>query len=759
MSEKGAEARALRVGASNEAAPSGVGLSPAIIVLIECTVVMCLWLVLFPLRHAASAEVSWDGHVALALLPALVWFVLVGQGRPAWWLRRGGAGLVAASRAWPLIAVATSPAYPAIFSRSFQIEALPVLFLFGLGSAFLLVLTAMGLGLRGARSAERAEMAASSIGDRLLAIGGLSCVLSLSGMEDWAGIEWSWTRWFLELARDGLRWGGVIGVAGFLAGRADRFPRLSLGLYLWYRRRSRRGVLAFCCLASMLLSGLFAWYVLDGVPHLQDEIAMIFQAKNLASGRLYSTAPPMPEFFDMEFVVRDGQRWYGKYQLGPSVWYLPGVMLDCAWLVSPLFSGLAVIVLYLLAREILGAHRCRGVVVLAVISPWWLMTFGSMMAHPGCLLVLSASGLFFVRAVRRPQGWSDAALAGVFLGLGIHFRPYTALLIGGVMAIAGLVGEWRRNLGLRNATAFLVPVVGFGALMASYNWALTGDALAAPFAMWSETDRLGFGPDRGLYAGITMGFTLADGIENVQMQLQALGTSAMGWPAATLALPILAVVFGGAARRCRLLVLVPVALIVGYFFYHYGWPIYYGVRYWSESLPAFLMLTLVGLEVLRRWYRSGLRLAGVRAASARSRVFLAWMVSLLAAGNVFGYLPSVVEQYHEGVEWASCSVAHDVARERGLENALVFMDTAHYGEESLSMDWYGAGFWTMSPDLMDEVLFVRDLGEERNQELMTIYPERACFRLIRYGPRLAELRPYSEKAEEIVRPARRDLRP
>jgi hypothetical protein len=122
---------------------------------------------------------------------------------------------------------------------------------------------------------------------------------------------------------------------------------------------------------------------------------------------------------------------------------------------------------------------------------------------------------------------------------------------------------------------------------------------------------------------------------------------------------------------------------------------------------------------------------------------MAWMVLLLLAGNAIGYAPSVVAEYREGVWWASCSAAQDAVREKGLRNALVFMDTAHYRRNRYSEDWYGAGFHSLSPDLREEVLFVRDLGDEQNRKLMEVYPQREYYRMSRYGPRVATLTPYS----------------
>ena len=119
------------------------------------------------------------------------------------------------------------------------------------------------------------------------------------------------------------------------------------------------------------------------------------------------------------------------------------------------------------------------------------------------------------------------------------------------------------------------------------------------------------------------------------------------------------------------------------------------------------------------------------------------MLVLLVAGNAVGYMASEFRVYREGVFWANCPAAQDAARDRDMKNALVFMDTPHYRRNKYSLDWYGSGFLANSPDLNDDVLFARDLGDGENRKLMELYPERVCFRMSRYGPRLATLTPYS----------------
>jgi hypothetical protein len=66
-------------------------------------------------------------------------------------------------------------------------------------------------------------------------------------------------------------------------------------------------VLVFC--------SLFSSFVFERVPHVNDEIAYLFQAKLFQSGRLYSPSPCGREFFDFPHIINNG-KWYSIYPPG-----------------------------------------------------------------------------------------------------------------------------------------------------------------------------------------------------------------------------------------------------------------------------------------------------------------------------------------------------------------------------------------------------------------------------------------------------------
>ena len=69
-------------------------------------------------------------------------------------------------------------------------------------------------------------------------------------------------------------------------------------------------LLAFAGAAAM------AWFVFERLPHLEDEVAYVFQARVMARGALWAPAPDNAAPFWVPFVLTVGERRFAKYPPG-----------------------------------------------------------------------------------------------------------------------------------------------------------------------------------------------------------------------------------------------------------------------------------------------------------------------------------------------------------------------------------------------------------------------------------------------------------
>lgn len=697
--------------------------APPAVPMVEAAWVLAVGIALRPVLEAleTGSALPWPGHVAAGTIPVAIWLLTARAALPVRPGRTKTAGLLRALLA-PALATALAPAFQVVFLPQRPTVPLPLLLM----SVPAVLVVPLLLRAALSRTATDSVSCASRAIGWLIAAEIVAVVVQL-GFPPTAVLKEDWLDLARTAARDALRIGCVILLSSYLVLGHRRLAGFALGARRFALRLSPRVFVGLAAAASVLSCSLFAGLVLDRMPHIQDETAVHFQAKVFASGHLYAQAPALPEFFDQEFLVFDGGRWYGKYQPGPSVLLAIGVPFGLEWLANPLLSGVGVGLLYLLARRLAPPAAARLIVLLAIISPFWILTFSSMMAHAGCLVILMGGAYVLVRAAAAPSPAGWALAAGLLLGGALLFRPYTAVVLSGSILLVVLIARRRSML----RPSLLAPLAAGGAIMVAlalaYNYALTRDPWTLPFERFSATDRLGFGPDRGLeyWLSADRGHTPARALRNLRINLDLLARTLLGWP--TAALLLAAVPLAWHRHRRLALALCPAALglpiAYGFYLFH---GVGFGPRYWSEAMPAWLLLIAVGLLVACHWWRRVLSVVGGPRAAGRSRAAVLVAGCLLTAGALTGFWPKTLEVYGHNL-WQIGRDIQDAVARAGLANAVVFVDAPAYHATRSWLDNFGAGFAFNWPTLDGSVVYARDLGPERNVKLMARYPGRRFY--------------------------------
>ena len=141
-----------------------------------------------------------------------------------------------------------------------------------------------------------------------------------------------------------------------------------------------------------------------------------------------------------------------------------------------------------------------------------------------------------------------------------------------------------------------------------------------------------------------------------------------------------------------------------------------GPVYYAETIVPLVVLTASGFE--RLVVRARERLGEIRLTRALIAAPLAGALVCLLA-----FMPFELASLRLMADVTQAP--YDLVESRGLDNALVFV-------RSLPALSVVPGSWAYyhrnnSPDLRDRVLFVRDLGAERNKELMRYLPDRTAY--------------------------------
>ncbi len=469
---------------------------------------------------------------------------------------------------------------------------------------------------------------------------------------------------------------------------------------------------------ATLLSAILAWTAFDRVPHVQDELAYLFQARTFAGGALWAPAPPEGARAGLDYYLLDirGDQWLGVTAPGwPAVLAL-GVLAGVPWLINPVLTGLSVLLAYDIVRRTVSRDRADLVALLMATSPWVLATGATLMTHSTTLIMTLLGWWCLLRA------GSGSTRRDVFLalcaGLALGWVFVTRQLDG--VIVSGLTGLWllrRLPSGAGQVVACAIGGVLAGSVYLLFNLAVTGDLLLSPQAdylsrLWTDTaNAFGFGanvgpPDKSWGAlDIWIGHSPAEATLNLLNGLVALNIELLGWTFGSL-VPIWALLLwrrGGLTGFDRAMLVVFLAIVAALFFYWFTGTFYIGPRYWHVAVLPVLVLSAAGIEEL------------ARRIPEHHRGRFGYVVLMLCAVSLISFTPwRGVAKYH-----GYGGYTDDIRQQAMVENwghALVIVST----ERDV-----GSALYLNDPFLSPgQPVFVRDLGADGNAATIAAFPDR-----------------------------------
>ncbi len=466
-----------------------------------------------------------------------------------------------------------------------------------------------------------------------------------------------------------------------------------------------------CCLCAFGAACLVAERILERVPHLEDEVAYLYQAQVFASGKAYAESPERTSCFFAPFILDHEGRRFGKYPPGWPALLAVGLWLGQAWWVNAAGAALTTAVVYRLGRALHDPITGGIAAALAASSPFVLLLAGSLMSHTWCGVLVTAFLWAYWRACTTRKGADGWALgAGAALGAAFAVRPFTAV------AAALPAAAWAGWLLIRERRWRLAwfLALGFAPLALTVpiaNAVWTGDPLLPPYVLFWPYDRLGFGPGTGPLPG---GNTVWLGLSGSFAAIGHLATHLLGWPTLSLSFAVILFLFRPRLRRDVFLAGTALSLVFAYALYWTSGDVF-GPRYSYEIAGALFVLSARGIVRAGMWARSRNRLWPFVAA-----------VGLLAAVDLGMYLPSQLDAYR-GL-YGVTAQPRAVMEEADLHNALVIV------EEERGWWDYAVAFSMNAPGLDGDVVYASDCTPY-NDALIARYPGRAVYRFD--GERLA----------------------
>jgi len=499
-------------------------------------------------------------------------------------------------------------------------------------------------------------------------------------------------------------------------------------------------------------------------PHIQDEVAYLFDARVFAAGRRFAAPPPIPDAFPApDWIEIEADRAYGVFPPGWPRLLALGVQARQPGLVNPIAAALSVLLAAglaaLAAPRRVGtppapsgplAHSTTATAMstawLVATSPFFLVLAASTMAHTAATLWTTCALLFY--AMRAGMAGEDphaglrpaltpGLVSGLAAALLLLTRPIEAVaLFAAACADAALArrGAWRALSWL--ALGFAAGTILLGADQA----AVTGSPWVPPVERYFErhfapaTNRLGFGPDVGLiWDGGTPGHSPGEALRNLGRNLESLNRHLGGWPAGSLAL-LLAFLCGARKTRLeRLLLLHAASVVILYTLYWYH-GLALGPRFLASLTPALSLFTWRGAARTGAWLEStwpGQNLA--------ARVKAALVVSVVCGLAI--YLPLKVKTEYRGLRGVDDEILHEV--EAAPAPALVFVRGSRWPD-------LASAYFLNAPDFRGPRVVALSRGPALDRVVAAAYPAHgACIVERRAAVRGLESDPRGAPAGDI----------
>ena len=248
------------------------------------------------------------------------------------------------------------------------------------------------------------------------------------------------------------------------------------------------------CLGSGL-SILLCYLYFNFTYFEPDTVSYLFQAKLFARGKICAEAPPEFGFSSSPHINILNGKWYSKYPFGNALMLTLGVFVKAPWLIPALATGLAIVLLYLIVREVYDSKVALLAAVLGLISPATLGMGSTWFSEPVSRLYL---GVFLFALIKTLKGgrWFYPIISGFALGYSFNTRSIPAAafgICGALFVLYWLVRTQNKTRILKSTSVFLVPFALMVALCMSWNYYFTGNPLKFTHNATQPYDKLGFG--------------------------------------------------------------------------------------------------------------------------------------------------------------------------------------------------------------------------------------------------------------------------
>lgn len=457
-------------------------------------------------------------------------------------------------------------------------------------------------------------------------------------------------------------------------------------------------------------------FLLNNTPITDDENVYVFMARTLALGRTH--LPSLPEgirpFFDNQFIINDG-KWYGMFFPGHPAFLAIGHTFHTMRWVPAIAATLTVPLAFAVAKRIFNQRVAIFCMPLIVLSPFFILSSATLLAHSTASCLLIAFIYFILRTVDEPDHWRWWIAAALAIGVAVLTRPLSAIAfaIPWCILLGVTVNRQRKPRVLMGMGLFILVILFSVFALAAYQMGLSGNPLISGYQTYSRIYSNSF------LQGALPAVNPLPSIYEFGYTVARLNFWLLGWPVSLILLPFFEKRVVGVC-----LFLGPLLLML--FFAALTQPSINAVGpiHYAEITVPLIILSASGFERLVQWSRNVSHL-GPRMLMALP--LAATICTLMTFAPVYSISLKAMANL--------AASPYDLVKKAGIDNAIVFVNSL--GAREFSPRTWVYYHQNTSPDLQEPVMFVRDLGPKKNRNLIQNFPNRSPYWMGVYNHRLA----------------------
>jgi len=479
-------------------------------------------------------------------------------------------------------------------------------------------------------------------------------------------------------------------------------------------------------------------FVFSGMPHVQDEINMFFQAQAILEGNLSRPLHPFYEFFRFLYIIPSKNGTYSLYQPGFPSLLAPFLFLGIPYLLNPLLTGATVFLLGKNTEKIFDRKTAALSMFLATSSTFLIPMGGTYMNHTFCAFSSLAS-MWFIQKSFDKKPYLNTGIAAIFIVLLMFTRPQLALFIL-ISSIIFIFAKQDKKTFLLQTITIGATILPFFVSIFFFERLFSGDIMIPKHLIYfnySEPFNNSFG--LGLHKGCRFntiiplpkeGLTIPHAYYLTYLRLVQLVFGLFFHPIMFVLLPVLFLIRKKTAELLSEYIFLQYFMVVfiAYIFYYFDGNVY-GPRYYYEA--SFFLVPLFARSIIL----SSRKLSEINFIKpVKPKVLFS---SLLLSGIIFHYVFAgpFLFYVHSGMFWGMDPGLSELVEKRQLKNSLIFISPdVFYSSGAAAMNLFNID--------SNENIYAIDLGDT-NSQLISYYKNRKVYKAI-FNPN-----PYSKMPPKL----------